>query len=46
MIQKQVMKALKQNKKGEDHEELYAFKKMIDSDSDQESMNSSSSEEY
>ena len=44
MVQKQVKKALKQ-KKRKHTEELYEFKEMSVSDSDQESINSSSSEE-
>ena len=43
MVQKQVKKALKQKKKRT--EDLSAFGKMSVSDSDQVSMNSSSSEE-
>ena len=44
MVKKQVKKALKQKKKNS-NEELRTFKKMSVSDSDQESMNSSSSKE-
>ena len=44
MVQKQVKHALKQRKKKRT-EELHAFEKIIVSDSDQESVNSSSSEE-
>ena len=45
MVQKQVKKALKQNKKKKRTEELRAFENMSVSDSDQESSDSSSSEE-
>ena len=44
MVQKQIKKALKQ-KKRKHNRELRAFEKMCVSDSDQESINSSSSEE-
>ena len=45
MVQKQVKKAMKKNKKSKRTEELRAFEKMSVSDSDQESSDSSSSED-